>query len=312
MASRKSEKQRLKQERIAIETERAKRRQKNLIAAGVGLLVAVAGVALVVLVTSSGGGESSGQDSETFAHVHGLGVNPVDSSLMIATHDGLFRSTDDEATASRVGESRQDLMGFGVSGPNTFVASGHPAPGQDGPPSLGFIRSTDAGVTWSNVSLLGEADLHLLRGAGSTAYALNGATGELIVSDDSGETWEPRVLPDGIVDIAVNPKNPDQALAITSAGAEFTDDAAKSWEKSGDVPPGLAGWSSDGAIYVVAGDGIVSASKDKGSRWSEVGDVGGAPTAIAVDGANLYVALDDNTVLESTDGGESWTERLAS
>jgi hypothetical protein len=68
-------------------------------------------------------------------------------------------------TAERVGDSYQDTMGFTVVGPNRFLGSGHPAT-DDLPPLLGLIESTDAGKTWEHVSLLGEADSHVLRSAG--------------------------------------------------------------------------------------------------------------------------------------------------
>lgn len=41
-------------------------------------------------------------------HIHGLGINPADGALMIATHSGLFRAAPASATAARVGDRRQD------------------------------------------------------------------------------------------------------------------------------------------------------------------------------------------------------------
>src|SRR3712207_2390347 len=84
-------------------------------------------------------------------HVHGLGINPRDGALFIATHTGLFRAGPDESKASRVGGRYQDTMGFTVVGPDRFLGSGHPD-GRDGePPFLGLIQSTDAGRTWDSV-----------------------------------------------------------------------------------------------------------------------------------------------------------------
>ncbi|HEV2074924.1 MAG TPA: hypothetical protein VGR10_01655, partial [Thermoleophilaceae bacterium] len=75
-----------------------------------------------VLIVAACGGEGSGAagggaigDSD-IAHVHGLGVDPADGSLFIATHSGLFRSEPGEETAERVGDSLQDTMGFTVVG----------------------------------------------------------------------------------------------------------------------------------------------------------------------------------------------------
>src|SRR5688572_18813923 len=41
-------------------------------------------------------------------HVHGLGRNPTDESLMIATHTGLFRVARNEAKPTRVAGRYQD------------------------------------------------------------------------------------------------------------------------------------------------------------------------------------------------------------
>lgn len=40
-------------------------------------------------------------------------------------------------------------MGFTVAEAKTFLASGHPAPGTDGPGHRGLIESTDGGRTFS-------------------------------------------------------------------------------------------------------------------------------------------------------------------
>jgi hypothetical protein len=50
-------------------------------------------------------------------HIHGLGINPADGSLLIATHSGLFRAGDGERRARRVGEKAQDTMGIHRRGP---------------------------------------------------------------------------------------------------------------------------------------------------------------------------------------------------
>ena len=59
-------------------------------------------------------------------HVHGLGVNPADGSLFVATHTGLFRAAPDEQRARRVADRYQDTMGFTFVAPDHFLGSGHP------------------------------------------------------------------------------------------------------------------------------------------------------------------------------------------
>ncbi len=67
---------------------------------------------------ASGAGDSGAE------HIHGLGINPRDGSLMIATHSGLFRAAPSSRKAGRVGDRRQDTMGFTVVGPDRFLGSG--------------------------------------------------------------------------------------------------------------------------------------------------------------------------------------------
>ena len=82
-------------------------------------------------------------------HVHGLGVDPADGALFIATHTGLWRSPKGELTARRVTDNRQDTMGFSVVGPASFLGSGHPdlreAVAKQLPPHLGLIASGTRG-----------------------------------------------------------------------------------------------------------------------------------------------------------------------
>jgi hypothetical protein len=128
--------------------------------------VAVAAAALVAMLWRSGGAS----DDPGPVHVHGLGVNPADDALYLATHTGLYRLDRDSEVAERVGERHQDTMGFTVVGRNRFFGSGHPDLRDDLPSHLGLVESTDAGKTWEPVSLLGEADFHVLRIGGDRIY----------------------------------------------------------------------------------------------------------------------------------------------
>jgi hypothetical protein len=60
-----------------------------------------------------------------FGHIHGLGIDPTDNNLYVATHFGLFRYPRQGKPALVAGRVR-DFMGFTVVGPRHFLASGHP------------------------------------------------------------------------------------------------------------------------------------------------------------------------------------------
>lgn len=280
----------------------------------VGAATAIVAVAVVILGLALGGG--SGEPSNqraSFAHVHGLGVDPADGALFIATHEGMFRSAVGESSAEQVGDSNQDVMGFAVVGRGSFLASGHPGFGQGGPSNLGLIRSDDAGKTWSSVSvsLAGGvgADLHILRAHGQMVYGLNSATGELLVSKDRGSNWAGRAIPNTTVDVAVDPGSPRRAVATTPNGVYASRNAAASWSRVGKAPIGLLAWASNGRIYLVDESGTISTSVNGGRTWQQASTVGGLPTAIAATSDGIYVALADNTILQSVDNGATWKTR---
>ncbi|MGH2954218.1 MAG: F510_1955 family glycosylhydrolase [Solirubrobacterales bacterium] len=273
--------------------------------------LAVAAIASLWLAAcgEENGDGATGAGGEGLVHVHGLGVNPADGALFIATHTGLFSSPDGASSAERVDEQFQDTMGFTVVGPDHFLASGHPAPGEDRPPNLGLIESTDGGRSWREVSLAGEADFHVLRFAHDRVYAYNSLAGELMLSDDGGGSWTGRRPPAPVIDLAVDPDDPERILASTEAGLALGEDDGRRWRRlPGDV--GLLAWPEPRRLYLVNASGEVQVSEDGGGRWGPVGDIGGQPAALAAVGAReLYAALADGTVLRSTDGGASWEVR---
>jgi hypothetical protein len=291
-------------------------------------LLAVAGVAVVgiaaagLLLWQSGGGEGSEGTLTGIpaadpgpVHVHGLGINPADRALFIATHTGLYRVDEGERTAERVGERYQDTMGFTIVGPNRFLGSGHPDPNEarekNLPSLLGLIESTDSGKSWQPISLLGEADFHVLRSAGERVYGYDASNDRLLVSADRGRSWTQLEKPGPLVDLAVDPTNSRRIVAASAGGVEEglfeSRDGGESWKRVNDAVALLA-WP--GRLYLVAGGGQVFASRDGGRRLEHRGEVGGQPAALVAEGPNeLYVALHDGTIKRSTDGGARWTVR---
>ncbi|WP_405864500.1 hypothetical protein [Streptomyces sp. NBC_00005] len=122
------------------------------------------------------------------SHVHGLGVDPADGRVYVATHDGLYTVAKGQKP-KLVGDRRDDFMGFMVTGKNTFITSGHGAEGSDRPGNLGLIQSRNAGRAWTSQSLSGEADFHSLDFAKGTLYGYQG--GRFRVGTDLKE-WDDR------------------------------------------------------------------------------------------------------------------------
>ena len=245
-------------------------------------------------------------------HVHGLGVNPADGALFVATHTGLFRAPRGELRAERVADRYQDTMGFTVTGPDQVLGSGHPDGREDLPPFLGLIRSTDAGRTWDPVSLLGERDFHVLESADEWIYGygsdFESQQANLLVSDDAGRNWQERTPPEPLVSLAIDPRDPQIVVAAGEGGIYLSTDGGGGWRPlSGEA--GLLAWTGSDALFLVRPDGEVARSRDSGRGWEAVGEIGGRPAAFDNAGSDLYVALHDGTVKRSMDGGRTWALR---
>jgi hypothetical protein len=275
-------------------------------------ICAAVGVALAMAACGDDGSRSGIPSSAGQAnHIHGLGVNPRDGALFIATHSGLFRAPQGVVAPQRVDDQFQDTMGFSVVGPDRFLGSGHPALGEGGPPNLGLIESSDAGRSWESVSLAGQADFHVLRFAHGRVYGYNGLNGKLMLSEDGGESWSERTPPPGIIDLVADPEDPRRILASTEQGLAISQDEGETWlPLQGDV--GLLAWPGRGSLYLIDASGQVQVSDEAGGEWRTVGRIGGQPVAFAANGSNsLNVALADGTVVSSSDRGSSWRLRAS-
>jgi photosystem II stability/assembly factor-like uncharacterized protein len=287
--------------------------------AGLGLVSAVVAAALLWRAGGDGADTFTGLPAADPGpvHVHGLGVDPADGTLFIATHTGLFRVKEGERKAARVGESAQDTMGFTIVGPKRFLGSGHPdiseAQEKGLPSRLGLIESADAGRSWQPISLLGEADFHVLRFAGERLYGYDASNDRLLVSADRGRSWQELEKPGPIVDVAVAPQTPGRMVAASAGGLEQglfeSRDGGRTWKRIGEGV-GLLAWPVRERLYLVARGGQVFASADGGRSVEHRGEIGGEPAALLAQGAEeLYVALHDGTIKRSTDGGATWIVR---
>jgi hypothetical protein len=282
-----------------------------------GALVAAALAGLAIVACGNDEGDSGAARGEQTSagqgpvHVHGLGINPKDGSLFIATHTGLFRAAPGESKASQVGASTQDTMGFTVAGADRFLGSGHPGEFENAINPLGLIRSTDAGRSWETISLSGEADFHVLRWAGGTIYGVDSGTGRLLVSGDGGENWEERSPPAPLIDLAPDPGDSQHLLASGEGGLYRSSDGGRGWRPLGGEI-GLLAWPGRGRLFHVDATGAVSISEDQGASWRPRGRIGGQPAAfLANTERDLYAALPDGTVKQSSDDGRTWTVRSA-
>jgi hypothetical protein len=241
-------------------------------------------------------------------HIHGLGVNPADGALFIATHTGLWRAASDSRRASRIGETQQDVMGFTVVGANHFLGSGHPDARQDLPPLLGLIESRSGGRNWKSISLLGEADFHILRYREGRVYGFDATNGRLLASADRGRSWRELSAPAPLLDLAIDPQDVDTVVASTAQGLHRSRDGGSTWRPLR-KNVGLLAWPTPAALYLIDARGQVHRSRDGGAGFRRIGAIRGQPAAFNHHRDELLAALHDSTVVRSTDGGFSWTVR---
>ena len=310
MAKRKAPQRRRVQHARRHATRETSRTLWFLLAAALVALAATAAYAAFAAGDDEASQGSTSRDRRP-VHVHGLGINPADGALFIATHTGLWRVAPGDNEAEPVTDRAQDTMGFTVVGPDLFLGSGHPDPREDLPPLLGLIESRDAGKSWKSVSLLGAADFHVLRSMGDRVYGFDATNGRLMFSRDRGRTWRQESPPGAVLDMAVDPSRDSHLLLTGERGLMESHDAGRTWRDVGDAV-GLLAWPGSKALFLVDRNGSVSRSADAGKTWRVRGGVGGEPAAfLAATPRELYVALHDGTIKRSTDGGRTWTIRSA-
>jgi hypothetical protein len=277
---------------------------------------AVLGGALLTLLAGcspaqSGGAappSASGPTALPLEHVHGLGIDPGDGALLLATHTGLIEVGDDGAL-SQPGPVI-DLMGFSVAGVDHYLASGHPGLRVDLPQPVGLIESTDGGQTWTPLSRAGESDFHALTAADAGVLGFDGA----LRRSADGRTWEELTIPAEPHTLAAAPDG-KQVLATTQAGLLHSTDAGTSWFQADAPLLQVVAWADATTAVGVDPDGAVWISTDAAGSWQRRAELGAAPLAVAAapatrGGPGRIAVVTDESLLESTDGGRTFTVAL--
>jgi hypothetical protein len=277
-------------------------------AALLGLLVALAGCGADEGVVKPGEPSDPG-----LIHVHGLGRNPADGALLIATHTGLFTAAADAAAPKRVAGNYQDTMGFTVLGPDHFLGSGHPGTVDD-PPFLGLIESRNAGRDWRPVSLRGTMDFHVLEAQGDMVYGFGSdfetREARFLQSGDRGRSWSRRTPPEALTGLAIDPSDGRRIVALGEQRGYVSDDAGRTWRPI-PISGGLVTWTPELGVVAVDHGGVVRRAEDPVAEWREVGEIGGEPAAFDAAGDELLAATHDGRIVASRTAGESWKELIA-
>jgi hypothetical protein len=278
----------------------------------------VAGIVLLAAILAGCGNQQNERpptviDDPGAVHVHGLGRNPSDGSLMIATHTGLFKAADNGDKPVRVAGRFQDTMGFTVVGPDHFLGSGHPGSVRDDPPFLGLIESRDAGNRWRSISLRGEADFHVLEARGDVVYGFGSdfetREARLLRSENGGRSWQRLSPPEALSGLAIDPRDPRQIVALGEERGYVSRDGGSTWRPRA-VPGGLVTWTPEVGLVAADFDGVIRTADEPMGEWTEIGRLGGAPAALEGVGEELLAATHEARILSSDDGGSTWQEIL--
>ena len=291
------------------------------------LLLAVL-MALGLGLTACGGDSESSADEQLAVpwvdpdgdppYIGSLSVNPADGNIWMGTNTGLFEIPKAGGTPAKVSGQLATPNGKGTvseslvakfTGPDALIASGHPSGDSTLPSALGLIRSEDAGKTWESVSELGTSDFHALSRSGEILVAPLYGQAQILLSRDEGKTFEPRVAPMALVDLAVDPGDSKRWAATSESGIFVSVDEGRTWRQRDPTPNVRLAWHDSGELFRIDPGGPVKVSEDGGETWQDRGSTGGEPQALTVDQAGaLYMAAFDGTVKKSEDGGKSWTD----
>lgn len=289
----------------------ARRVSRWVPAVSTGVAVAVA-IAVVMAVRSADGPSAAEGPRAAYgvSHVHGLGVDPGDEALLVATHHGLFRIAAGASAAEPIGATLQDTMGFTIVGPGRYFASGHPdLPGRDAgqPAQLGLIETNDAGQTWASLSLSGEADLHAISYAHDQVYGWDAGSGRFMVSAD-GLAWDNRSTTD-LYSFAVDPADADHILAAGPQGLVESADGGRVWLPTSGPSLVALSWHRTFGLWGLDAAGTVYQSL--GADWLPVGRLAAVPQVLLAAADGLYAAVEERSdgvtsIYRSADG-EEWT-----
>jgi photosystem II stability/assembly factor-like uncharacterized protein len=302
-----------------------------------GIIAVIGGVAVLVAASafflwSGDGAAFEPVDSIEYEHspnhLHGIGLDPENDRLYLASHFGLFALEDGQM--HQVGEERSDLMGFTINpnDPAEIFVSGHPQGGGN----LGLLHSTDEGVTFEQIFTGVDdevVDFHgMILSPAAPDWFYGAFMGHIYRSEDRGNTFtafqaqglDETGLCWGVPCLAADAGDPQTVYAGTQQGLMISTDGAETWRlltnELGQVAAVSTDPSDSDRIVAYTEDLGLAESLDGGETWEpRQGNLpiteGGFVFDIELDSSNpdtMFVATMNNEVFETDDRGASWTQ----
>jgi len=267
---------------------------------GIIAIVAISLIGLSLIAEPSPSIDNSEDDDPRiidWRHVHGVGLNPADNSILyIATHGDFYQSISG-APPVKVDKVRADYMAFNApSVPGVpLYASGHPSTGGN----TGLIKSNDGGITWEHVSNVLEppVDFHAMAISKQNPETIigfdSGARG-LFKTIDAGQTWETLEYPEYISALTISPDDSEVIFAGTDNDIFKSDDGGKIWvhlDAYQELAVFALAFDDNGKLFAsVKTFGIVQ-SDNFGKSWESLQYVDLTVTSIAADSQHeeIYV-----------------------
>ncbi len=291
--------------------------KSKLVIAGITAIVIGIGISISLFQNETPESDTN-QRTIFWRHIHGLGIDPSDRSILyIATHGDFYQSINGEPPL-KVDEQRADYMAFNApySQGAPLYASGHPATGGN----TGLIKSTDGGKTWQQVATVLDppVDFHAMGISKSDPNLIIGfdsAGRGLFKTIDAGQNWQTLEFPDYISALAISPNDHNIVFAATGKGIYQSSDGANTWtqiEQYNGLLVFTLAFDENGTLYASTDTFGLSKSVDLGKTWETINSPNLTIMSIAVDVQNniLYIAgyVPDGfqEVYKSSDNGNTW------
>ncbi len=135
----------------------------------------------------------------------------------------------------------------------------------------GFYKSTNQGATWTGGPIIQDSSFNHVVALGTTVFASNRL--HLYVSENTGDSWAPSLLPQGLSRISTIAVSPDGLLWVAGPeGVWVSHDKASSWQRIQTLPINDISnidWDAPtGRMIVTSWKGnLLFGSSDGGKTW---------------------------------------------